>query len=370
MSANARKSRNCSTKRHLPLNGFADRVIAWQKVHGRHDLPWQQSRDAYRIWLSEIMLQQTQVATVIPYYGRFVERFSDVRALAAAPLETVMSSWAGLGYYSRARNLHRCAQQIVAEHGAEFPRSAELLAQLPGIGRSTAAAVAALAFGERAAILDGNVKRVLTRLFGVDGYPGNPSVERVLWQHAEDLLPADDIESYTQGLMDLGATVCTRGRPQCAACPVSDSCRALRERTMDVLPTPRPAKQPRVRSAILLVIHDANGAVLLELRPPSGIWGGLLSLPEFEADTGVDGIVAAMATRYGLRISMGEALGDIRHEFTHYTYVMRPRRAHVVGTVVVASASLRGVCEAELESAPLPAPIRRLLRQLAQPMLV
>jgi len=370
MSANARKSRNCSTKRHSPLDGFADRVIAWQKAHGRHDLPWQQSRDAYRIWLSEIMLQQTQVATVIPYYGRFVERFPDVRALAAAPLEAVMSSWAGLGYYSRARHLHRCAQQVVAEHGAEFPRCTELLAQLPGIGRSTAAAIYALAFGEAAAILDGNVKRVLARHFGIEGYPGNPSVERVLWQHAEDLLPSDDIESYTQGLMDLGATVCTRSRPKCGACPVSDSCRALRERTIDVLPTPRPAKQPRVRSASVLVIHDASGAVLLELRPPSGIWGGLLSLPEFEADASADAIGAATITRYGLRISMGEALGDIRHEFTHYTYVMQPRLAQVIGTAGVASASLRRISEAELESAPLPAPIRRLLRQLAKPVLV
>ena len=370
MSANARKSRNCSTKRHLPLNGFAGRVIAWQKEHGRHDLPWQQSRDAYRIWLSEIMLQQTQVATVIPYYGRFVERFPDVRALAAAPLEAVMSGWAGMGYYSRARNLHRCAQQVVAQHGAEFPRSVELLAQLPGIGRSTAAAIAALAFGERAAILDGNVKRVLARHFGIEGYPGNPSVERVLWQHAEDLLPTDDIESYTQGLMDLGATVCTRSRPKCGACPVNDSCRALREHTIDTLPTPRPAKQPRVRSATVLVMHDASGTVLLELRPPSGIWGGLLSLPEFEADADADAIIAATITRYGLRISIGETLGDIRHEFTHYTYVMQPRLAQVIGTAGVASASLCGLSEAELESAPLPAPIRRLLRQLAQPVLV
>ena len=316
------------------------------------------------------MLQQTQVATVIPYYDRFIERFPDVRALAAAPLESVMSSWAGLGYYSRARHLHRCAQQLVAEHGAEFPRSVAALAQLPGIGRSTAAAIAALAFGERAAILDGNVKRVLARHFGIDGYPGIAGVERVLWQHANDLLPTDDIASYTQGLMDLGATICTRGRPKCGACPVNDSCRALRDHTVDALPTPRPAKQRRVRSATVLVMHDESGAVLLELRPPSGIWGGLLSLPEFEADASADSLVAAAITRYGLRITTGDVLADIRHEFTHYTYVMQPRLARVTGPAGVASSSLRGVCEAELETAPLPAPIRRLLRQLAQPALV
>ena len=200
---------------------FADRIIAWQKAHGRHDLPWQRTQDAYRIWLSEIMLQQTQVATVIPYYERFVARFADVHALAAAPLDVVMAHWAGLGYYSRARNLHQCAQRIVADHAGEFPSNVDALACLPGIGRSTAGAIAALAFGERAAILEGNVKRVLARHFGVSGYPGSPSTEREMWLLADGLLPSRHIGVYTQGLMDLGATVCTRSRPKCGACPVS-----------------------------------------------------------------------------------------------------------------------------------------------------
>jgi len=351
------------------VTDFAGRIIAWQTVHGRHDLPWQRTRDPYRIWLSEIMLQQTQVATVIPYYERFICRFADLHALASAPNEAVMACWAGLGYYSRARNLHRCAQQIVGTYGGEFPRRVEELAQLPGIGRSTAAAIAALAFGERAAILDGNVRRVLARHFAIEGYSGHSKVERVLWTRAESLLPAEEIEAYTQGLMDLGATVCARTRPICLACPVNDTCVARREQTIDKLPAPRPARERPVRSATVLAMQDASGAVLLELRPPAGIWGGLLSFPEFEAGATDDAIVAAVNARYGLHIALAEALGEIRHEFTHYTYVMRPRCARVVGATGIANSSLRRVAEEELETAPLPAPIRRLLLHLALPVL-
>ena len=368
-----RKSRKWSTKKHWLLRlgrlDFAHRIIAWQKTHGRHDLPWQRTRDPYCIWLSEVMLQQTQVATVIPYYERFIHRFANVRALASAPDEAVMACWAGLGYYSRARNLHRCAQRIVGTHGGEFPRRAEQLAQLPGIGRSTAAAIAALAFGERAAILDGNVKRVLARHFAIDGYPGSSKVERVLWIRAESLLPAHEIEAYTQGLMDLGASVCARSRPICPVCPVSDTCVARREQTIGRLPAPRPATARPVRSATVLAMQDASGAVLLELRPPAGIWGGLLSLPEFEADATDDAIVAAVEARYGLLVALTEPLGGIRHEFTHYTYVMRPRCARVIGASAVAGSSLRRISGEELHTAPLPAPIRRLLVQLALPVL-
>ena len=347
---------------------FADRIIAWQKQHGRHDLPWQRTRDAYRIWLSEIMLQQTQVATVIPYYQRFIVRFPDVHALASAPVESVMASWAGLGYYSRARNLHRCAQRIVETNG-EFPRSVEQLTRLPGIGRSTAAAIAALAFGERAAILDGNVKRVLARQFGIEGYPGNTLVERVFWHRAESLLPIDSIEAYTQGLMDLGAMICTRSFPDCVACPVSRTCVARNAHTIDKLPTPRPVRKRPVRAATVLVMHDASGAVLLELRPPSGIWGGLLSLPEFDSEASDDEVVAGIGKRFGLHITLKQALGQVRHEFTHYTYLMRPRLAQVAGAAGAANSSLRSVREDALQAAPLPAPIRRLLLQL-QPALL
>src|SRR6202047_2289814 len=204
-------------------SGFAARLIAWQRQHGRHDLPWQNTRDPYRIWLSEIMLQQTQVSTVIPYYARFLTRFPDVAALAAAPLDDVMALWAGLGYYSRARNLHRCAQAVAGEHGGAFPGSVDALAALPGIGRSTAAAIAAFAFGARATILDGNVKRLLARVFGIDGFPGEKRVENTMWTLAESLLPdgghTGEVTAYTQGLMDLGATLCVRGKPDCARCP-------------------------------------------------------------------------------------------------------------------------------------------------------
>ena len=349
---------------------FADRIIAWQKLHGRHDLPWQRTRDPYRIWLSEIMLQQTQVATVIPYYERFVARFADVRALASAPVEAVMACWAGLGYYSRARNLHRCAQQIVDHHAGELPRRVEQLAELPGIGRSTAAAIAALAFGERAAILDGNVKRVLARHFGIEGYPGTPAVARSLWRHADNLLPARDIEAYIQGLMDLGATVCVRRRPVCAACPVGGTCVARLEQRVGTLPTARPVKERRTKSATVLLMRDASGALMLEPRPPSGIWGGLWSLPEFDAAASDEAIIEVAAARYGLNITMSDAFGDIRHEFTHYTYVMRPRCAQVIGSIGAASAVLRRISENELHSVPLPAPIRRLVLHAMQPVLM
>jgi A/G-specific adenine glycosylase len=349
---------------------FADRIITWQKQHGRHDLPWQRTNDPYRIWLSEIMLQQTQVATVIPYYERFVARFPDVSALASAPIESVMASWAGLGYYSRARNLHRCAQLIVSEHGGKFPGHVERLAQLPGIGRSTAAAIAALAFGERAAILDGNVRRVLARHYGIHGFPGHPKIERKFWERAESLLPANEIEAYTQGLMDLGATVCARTHPKCGVCPVNGTCIARSELSIEKLPTPRPVRERPVRAQTLLAMQDASGAVLLELRPPSGIWGGLLSLPEFEPEGSNESLVAEVSARFGLHIAITETLGEIRHEFTHYTYLMRPRLARVTGTVGVAGPALRSVSGEGLETAPLPAPVRRLLRLVMNPLVV
>ncbi len=227
------------------MSDFADRLIAWQRHNGRHDLPWQGGHDPYRIWLSEIMLQQTQVDTVIPYYQRFLARFPDVASLAAAPVEDVMALWSGLGYYARARNLHRAACTIVEAHGGAFPRSAAEIAGLPGIGRSTAAAIAAFAYGERAAILDGNVKRVLCRIFGVEGFPGEKAVENRLWALAESLLPEHEVGRYIQAQMDLGATLCTRGKPACSRCPFADDCVARRENRVAELPTPRPKKVVR-----------------------------------------------------------------------------------------------------------------------------
>src|ERR1700760_3587800 len=249
------------------LADFSARLIAWQREHGRHDLPWQNTRDPYRIWLSEIMLQQTQVSTVIPYYGRFLARFPDVAALAAAPADDVMTLWAGLGYYTRARNLHRCAQVVVEQHGGRFPESVEELAELPGIGRSTAAAIASFAFGAGATILDGNVKRVLARVFGIEGFPGEKRVENAMWTLAESLLPdaANDAEvsAYTQGLMDLGATLCVRGKPDCLRCPFAADCVANVTGRQRLLPTARPKKTVPTRRTWMLVLRDGN-AVMLE----------------------------------------------------------------------------------------------------------
>jgi A/G-specific adenine glycosylase len=348
----------------MSASGFARAVIKWQRAAGRHDLPWQVSRDPYRVWLAEIMLQQTQVATVIPYYLRFIDRFVDVRALAAAPLDAVMTAWAGLGYYTRARNLHRCAQRVVEQHGGLFPTTAAQLQELPGIGRSTAAAIAALAFGERVAILDGNVKRVLARCFAVDGDVASAPVARKLWQLAESLTPAHDIGPYTQGLMDLGATVCTRHRPRCGDCPLAADCVARRDNRVTDLPA---ARTPRVRPqkcTTVLVVRDDTGAVLVEARPPTGIWGGLASLPEFEASASDAALIGGAAARYGIAVRLDRPLPEVRHEFTHYTLLMRPRLARATTACAAADHAARFVGRETLDATPLPAPIRRLLLEV------
>ena len=361
-----RRGGNSANDRAPAQHMFSQRVITWQRSHGRHDLPWQGTRDAYRIWLSEVMLQQTQVATVIPYYLRFVERFPDVDTLAAAAADEVMSAWAGLGYYSRARNLHRCAQAVAAEHGGQFPRSAAELERLPGIGRSTAAAIATFAHGERAAILDGNVKRVLARHFGVAGHPGASKVERALWAIAEEQLPHSDIDAYTQGLMDLGSTVCTRTQPGCARCPVHASCVARREGRIAELPAPRPPKARPLRAATLALIADDSGAILLERRAPTGIWGGLLSPPEFAAEVSDADLVQQVVHRFALGARVVERLAPVRHEFSHYSFVMHPRLLLATQASGVAeTAAVKWLNADRFDEAALPAPIRRLLLGLS-----
>ncbi len=346
-------------------SAFAERLIAWQKTAGRHDLPWQNTRDPYRIWLSEIMLQQTQVATVIPYYERFLARFPTLRALADAPIDAVIEHWAGLGYYARARNLHRCAQQLVAPRGdfvrgavnaENFPKSATQLATLPGIGRSTAAAIAAFAFGERAAILDGNVKRVLCRYFAIDGFPGSAAVERELWELAERLLPAAGIEAYTQGLMDLGASLCTRSRPRCADCPVAATCQAQLSGRQGELPTARPRpKLPERRTAFALISDGRH--LLLERRPPSGLWGGLLVPPEGDA--------ATVATRFGLTVASQRALAPLRHSFTHFRLTLEPVLYLVKPPPMVNEPGVHWIALERAAEAGVPTPIRKLIGQLA-----
>jgi A/G-specific adenine glycosylase len=301
------------------VRSFAARLIAWQKRHGRHDLPWQRTRDAYAIWLSEIMLQQTQVAAVIPYYKRFLQRFPTVQALARAPRDDVLALWSGLGYYSRARNLHDAARIIMDMHRGRLPDDPDLVQALPGIGRSTAAAICVFAYGGRHAILDGNVKRVLARHAGIAGYPGDGRVQEQLWAHAEALLPARDIVAYTQGLMDLGAGVCGRRVPACEACPLRADCVARRNNLTHELPGRKPRRALPQRETVMLILRRAN-KVLLEQRPPRGIWGGLWSLPEIS-----DARDARRACRrYGGTALDVTPLAPVAHGFTHFGLTIRP----------------------------------------------
>jgi A/G-specific adenine glycosylase len=341
---------------------FSDRIVAWQRSHGRHDLPWQNTRDPYRVWLSEIMLQQTQVATVLDYYPRFLQRFPDVAALAAAPLDDVLALWSGLGYYSRARNLHRCAQVVVAEHDGAFPRSAQTLTELPGIGRSTAAAIAAFCFGERVAILDGNVKRVLTRVLGFDGDLAVAANERALWAHAEALLPAHAIERYTQGLMDLGATLCASRAPRCGACPVQASCVAYAQGRPERYPVKTRRTARGARSNALLWLTDAQQRVWLTQREARGVWAGLWTLPLFDS---IDALRTLTSTWPG----QGQALTPIDHALTHFDWRLEPWRMALASRVAAkriaqVEAALPPGAWFALEDAlalGLPAPIRKLL---------
>ncbi|MDR2093824.1 MAG: A/G-specific adenine glycosylase [Azoarcus sp.] len=343
---------------------FSARLIDWQLQHGRHDLPWQNSRDPYRIWLSEIMLQQTQVATVIPYYLRFLARFPDVAALAAAPREDVMGLWSGLGYYARARNLHRAACEVMEKHGGRFPKSAQVLAELPGIGRSTAAAIAVFAGNERAAILDGNVKRVLCRFFGIEGFPGERAVEERLWTLAEALLPErpESIGIYIQAQMDLGATVCTRARPVCEHCPLAGECAARISGRVAELPARRAKKTPpRRMSRVAVVIFGRK--VLLERRPPAGIWGGLLAFPEIPAESDIQ---TWAARHFGIDIGARE-LPPLTHSFTHFTLEIAPWRIDLPAAPhALAEPAWQWLEREHIATAALPAPVRKILAQLPE----
>lgn len=350
-------------------SGFATRLLGWFDRHGRHDLPWQHPRSAYRVWLSEVMLQQTQVATVKPYFERFVARYPDFAALAAAPTDEVMRLWAGLGYYARARNLHAAAKAVVERHAGEFPQDFDAALALPGIGRSTAGAILAQAYGLRHAILDANVKRVLARWAGIAGWPGETAVAARLWDCAERLLPEARLPDYTQALMDLGATVCVPRQPRCADCPLAGDCAARHEDRIAELPGARPAaKRPRPqREAWLIVAEDAQGRWLLEQRPGAGIWGGLWCPPVIERDADW---VATLRARHGLALPLWHQDAPIDHAFSHFDLRLHP---------------LRGVAriDAELhEPGPtawqhpqalregvlaLPAPLTRYLQGLAAP---
>ncbi|MEP7138786.1 MAG: A/G-specific adenine glycosylase [Caldimonas sp.] len=340
---------------------FAERVVAWQRRHGRRDLPWQNTRDPYRVWVSEIMLQQTQVQTVLGYFGRFMARFPDVRALAAAGPGEVLSAWSGLGYYSRATNLHRCAQVVVAEHGGEFPGTSAMLSTLPGIGRSTAAAIAAFCFGERVAILDGNVKRVLARVLAFEGDLAGARAERELWEAATTLLPERGIEPYTQGLMDLGATICLARSPHCLLCPVAGECIAARTGTQARFPVKSRRLVRSRRDSVWLELRW-KGAVWLVEREARGVWAGLWSLPELDAIATLDATTSSWPGR-------GQVEAPFLHVLTHLDWHLQPVRwtfpartsARAIDALLARWPTGRWFAPDEALALGMPAPLKRRL---------
>ncbi|MCJ7556014.1 MAG: A/G-specific adenine glycosylase [Gammaproteobacteria bacterium] len=349
----------------MPIRNLAQRLIAWHGSAGRHDLPWQSDRAAYRVWVSEIMLQQTQVATVIPYFQRFMERFPNADALARSPIDQVLGSWSGLGYYARARNLHKAAQLVASEHAGELPDEIDLLMTLPGIGRSTAGAILALSASRRHPILDGNVKRVLARHFGVHGWPGQRAVEQQLWSLSEACTPAEYVDVYTQAIMDLGATVCRRGKPACQVCPLASTCVALEQGLTGDLPGKRPKKSLPVRRSRWLVARRPDGAVLLEKRAPAGLWGGLWCLPEQ-----VTGQAPEDWGRQhlGAKPALVAPLEGFRHTFSHFHLDVSPILLQMTQAAAANVAEAGQVwykhgqsVESELG---LAAPVQRLLERL------
>ena len=349
---------------------FAEQLLDWYRVHGRHDLPWQPSNhedrtdsnlNLYRTWVSEIMLQQTQVATVIPYFEKFMARFPDIASLAAASQDDVLLHWAGLGYYSRARNLHKAAMAIAENHQGDFPQDYDEVLALPGIGPSTAGAILAQALGQRHAILDGNVKRVLARHEAIDGWPGQTAVAKQLWQYAETYTPQKDVADYTQAIMDLGATVCTRSSAKCSACPVSASCQALATGRVDELPARKPRKTLPVREKRFLIIRKADGRYLMEKRPPAGIWGGLWSLPELAMEQAVD---EAVFQNWRLSVVEYSDLPVFRHTFSHFHLDITPCEVDLADAVNAVAEEGRYQWHEDIESLALAAPVSQILQSV------
>lgn len=345
------------------MSDFATKIIAWQKQYGRHDLPWQNTQDPYAIWVSEIMLQQTQVSAVIGYYQRFMSRFPDIASLANAEQEEVLQYWSGLGYYSRARNLHHAAQTILDNHQGRFPEDFETIQTLSGIGRSTAAAIVAFAFNQIHTILDGNVKRILARHFVIEGWPSSPKVEKEMWLLADSLLPESEMVTYTQGLMDLGATLCTRSKPKCSSCPLQKTCGAYANNLTNMLPTPKPRKVSPKKETTMLIIQCGN-EVLLEKRPPSGIWGGLWSLPEIDM---VEIASEIALKRFGLTVEPEEPLNVVNHAFTHFKLAILPQPLNVLKQPKQLNMpNLVWLPIADAIGAAIPTPVRNILLSLKQ----
>ncbi|HEX7037594.1 MAG TPA: A/G-specific adenine glycosylase [Pseudomonadales bacterium] len=352
----------------MSTDRFARALLDWFDRHGRKDLPWQQPADPYRVWVSEIMLQQTQVATVIPYYQRFLARFPDVERLAAAELDEVLHLWTGLGYYARARHLHAAAREIVARYGGRLPDDVDALASLPGIGRSTAGAIVAIAYGRRAPILDGNVKRVLARYHAVTGPVSSGATLRTLWQHADAHTPAERVGDYTQAIMDLGATLCTRTRPRCGDCPVAEGCAARARGAVEQFPERRPQRDKPVRAARLFLLIDPTGRCLLEQRPARGLWGGLWTPPERSADTSAAELCAELAIATDSIAAVTHAAA-FRHTFSHFHLDIEPVYVRLARAPTAAAdrADLCWYAPGESNGAPalgLSAPAARLLKSL------
>lgn len=335
---------------------IAKPLLAWFDRHGRHDLPWQHPRTPYRVWVAEIMLQQTQVTTVIGYFQRFMVRFPTVEALAEAQSDDVMAHWAGLGYYARARNLHQAARQVVTEYGGHFPPNVDALMSLPGIGRSTAGAIAAQAFGIRAPILDGNAKRVLARVAAVTTTPGTAAHDKALWALAERYTPCERVTDYTQAIMDLGATCCARRRPDCNACPLASCCIACQQGRQAEIPAPRKKKARPQRQTKVLLVRDIESRLLLVKRPPTGIWGGLWCLPEIAPDADVR---AACRKQLGMEVISGRERGALIHDFTHFRLTIYPQEVKFVDTIRIMDASHEWYGRAERPG--LPTPIARIV---------
>ena len=341
---------------------FASSVLDWYDQHGRKDLPWQQGITPYRVWVSEIMLQQTQVGTVLGYFDRFMAALPSVQALAEAPEDEVLHLWTGLGYYSRARNLQKTARIVMAEHGGDFPRDLEALTALPGIGRSTAGAIASLSMGLRAPILDGNVKRVLARYVAQEGYPGEPKVAKQLWQVAERLTPDERVNHYTQAMMDLGATLCTRSKPSCLLCPLRSGCQAHSLGLEIRYPIAKPRKALPQKRTLMPILASPAGEVLLYRRPSSGLWGGLWSLPELDRPEAL----ASLAQQHGLRLGERRALAELSHTFSHFQLAIEPWLIRVEGMPdAVAEADWLWYNLATPPRLGLAAPVKKLLKRAA-----
>lgn len=347
---------------HKHNSAFSEAMITWYQQHGRKDLPWQLDNSPYHTWLSEVMLQQTQVKTVIPYYHAFTERFPDIHALANAAIDEVLHLWTGLGYYTRARNLHKCAGIVSLEFKGNFPNTVDELIALPGIGRSTAGAILSLSMNQAAPILDGNVKRVFCRFFCIEGWSGETKTQTQLWTIADTLLPQTQTKAYNQSLMDLGAQVCKRSKPLCEICPLAPQCLSYKNKTQHLYPLSKPKKKLPIKYCHMLLLQKPDGSLFLEQRPPQGIWGGLWSFPEFE---NLESLESHCANE-NLRINQQECLNPIKHTFSHFQLMIQPVLCHIKKVPVkIAEKPQLWYQPKQNQTIGLASPVKKLIQQVS-----